>query len=360
MATIKDVAMDAGVSVGTVSNVINGGNVSEERRQRVEQSIPKLGYQVNGIARKMRTQRTDYVVVILPDITNPFYSLLLQGLEHALSAYDKQPLLCISDGEKEKEIKYIEMARTNKVDGIIGVTFSDVEEYLDDTLAFVSIERRFSKNIPCVSGDNYLGGRMAAENLVRRGATNLLLVQTIMSVDNEVRKRRLGFEGYCEENEIPYASITFSEKQVPSVYSSFSARSLIGSVLQAHMNNQMTENGRPNGIFAGTDHLAIVIQEELEQMGLRVPEDVQVIGYDGLRWMNTGQPFVSSIYQDTGIIAKTSVDCLMRLLNGEAVEDIVDLPIVFQDGGTTLPLPETDIKEKQGIMLPILEGEDRR
>ena len=81
MATIKDVAMDAGVSVGTVSNVINGGNVSEERRQRVEQSIQKLGYQVNGIARKMRTQRTDYVVVILPDITNPFYSLLLQGLE---------------------------------------------------------------------------------------------------------------------------------------------------------------------------------------------------------------------------------------------------------------------------------------
>ena len=73
--------MDAGVSVGTVSNVINGGNVSEERRQRVEQSIQKLGYQVNGIARKMRTQRTDYVVVILPDITNPFYSLLLQGLE---------------------------------------------------------------------------------------------------------------------------------------------------------------------------------------------------------------------------------------------------------------------------------------
>lgn len=128
MATIKDVAMDAGVSVGTVSNVINGGKVSEERRQRVERSIQKLGYQVNGIARKMRTQRTDYVVVILPNIINPFYSLLLQGLEHALSAYDKQPLLCISDGEKEKEIKYIEMARANKVDGIIGVTFSDVED----------------------------------------------------------------------------------------------------------------------------------------------------------------------------------------------------------------------------------------
>ena len=69
---------------------------------------------------------------------------------------------------------------------------------------------------------------------------------------------------------------------------------------------------------------------------------------------------MSSIYQDTGIIAKTSVDCLMRLLNGEAVEDILDLPIVFQDGGTTLPLPETDIKEKKSIILPVREGEDRR
>ena len=209
MATIKDVAMDAGVSVGTVSNVINGGKVSEERRQRVERSIQKLGYQVNGIARKMRTQRTDYVVVILPNIINPFYSLLLQGLEHALSAYDKQPLLCISDGEKEKEIKYIEMARANKVDGIIGVTFSDVEEYLDDTLAFVSIERRFSKNIPCVSGDNYLGGRMAAENLARRGATNLLLVQTIMSVDNEVRKRRLGLKDIVKKTRFHMQALRF-------------------------------------------------------------------------------------------------------------------------------------------------------
>lgn len=341
MVTIKDVAQDAGVSVGTVSNVINGGNVSEARRIRVEQSIRKLGYQVNSLARGMRTQRTDYVVVILPDITNPFYTLLLRDLEKALSAIGKQTLLCISDGEKEKEIKYLEMANMNKVDGIIGVTFSDVEEYVKKTMAFVSIERHFASGIPCVACDNYAGGWMAAENLHRRGANNLLFFQTIMSVNNEVRKRRFGFEEYCERHGLAYGSVTFSEKQVPTVYSSFSARTLIREVLRGHMKTG-ADGGRPGGIFAGTDHLAVVIVEELRGMGIRVPEDVQVVGYDGMRFMNRGRLLVSSIYQDTAQIADTSVQCLVGLLNGEEVNNIVDLPVQFLDGGTTLPAPEEE------------------
>lgn len=340
MATIKDVAQDAGVSVGTVSNVINGGNVSDERKRRVEDSIQKLGYQVNGLARGMRIQRTDYVVVMIPNITNPFYGMLLQDLERSLSQMGKQMILCISDGDKEKEIYYIEQAKSNKVDGIIGVTYNAVEEYVEDSMAFVSIERHFSGKIPCISADNYRGGRMAADQLIRRGATNLLFIQTIMSVDNEVRKRRYGFEDYCEEHGIAYASVTFSEKQVSSVYSSFSSSSLIRAVLKAHLENYDDKNGRVNGIFAGTDHLAVVIVEELRGMGFRVPEDIQIIGYDGLRQMNQGPYFVSSIYQDTAQIARQSVNCLARLMDGEQVESVVDLPVQFVDGGTTLPLTE--------------------
>ena len=162
MVTIKDVAQDAGVSVGTVSNVINGGNVSEERRSRVEASIQKLGYQVNGLARGMRTQRTGYVVVMLPNITNPFYNMLLRDLEKALTGIGKQLVLCISDGDHKKEIKYIEMAKYNKVDGVIGVTFSNVEKYIEDSSAYVSIERCLP-GVPCVSCDNYGGGWSGAE-----------------------------------------------------------------------------------------------------------------------------------------------------------------------------------------------------
>ena len=86
MVTIKDVARDAGVSVGTVSNVLNGGRVSEARRKLVEASIEKLGYQVNTLAKGMRMQKTDYVVVILPNLINPYFALLLDALESELSA----------------------------------------------------------------------------------------------------------------------------------------------------------------------------------------------------------------------------------------------------------------------------------
>ena len=90
MVTIKDVARDAGVSVGTVSNVLNGGRVSEARRKLVEASIEKLGYQVNTLAKGMRMQKTDYVVVILPNLINPYFALLLDALESELSAVGKQ------------------------------------------------------------------------------------------------------------------------------------------------------------------------------------------------------------------------------------------------------------------------------
>lgn len=337
MVTIKDVAQDAGVSVGTVSNVLNGGRVGKERRRRVEESICRLGYQVNGLARGLRTQKTNYVVVILPNISNPFYSTLLQNLEKELVLAGKYPLLCISEGNTDREIQYLKMAKNNKVDGIIGVSFSDVEEYVDESMAFVSIERHFPQHIPCVACDNFLGGQLAAENLVRRGATELLFLQTIMSVESEVSRRRDGFEEYCAIHGIPYSSVSFSENQVSSVFSSFSSRGVIHGVLKAHR-EETVNNRKPNGIFAGTDHLAVVVMEELRAMGCRIPEDVQVIGYDGLRVLNSGELYVSSIYQDTGMIAKTSVDCLVRLLNGEKVESVVNLPVCFLEGGTTFEL----------------------
>lgn len=347
MVTIKDVAQDAGVSVGTVSNVINGVKVGDERRQRVEASIQKLGYQVNYLARGMRAQKTDYVVVLLPDIRNPFYALLLESLERELTAVGKHPILCLGGRDSEKEEGYIEMAKSNKVDGIIGTTYGDVESYLTESMPFVSIERRFESWIPCVSCDNFRGGQLAAEQLVKRGARNLLCFLVLASADNEVRKRRSGFASYCAEHDVTYGVVEFSENQVPTIYSSYSSRGLVRDVLQAYLRNA-PDKDPIDGIFAGTDHLAVVICEELQAMGKRVPEDIQVIGFDGLKFMNAGRQIVSSIYQDTGLIAKKSVESLMKLMNGEKTSDIVDLAVEFVEGGTTRPQAE-----EQGTDRPI-------
>lgn len=338
MVTIKDVAQDAGVSVGTVSNVLNGGNVSAKPRLLVEGSINRLGYQVNPLARGIRVQRTNQIAVILPNVTNLLFGMFLEELEHLLSLAGKRVLLCLSDNDVKKEAEYFRMAGSGGADGIIGVTYSNVEEYVTEHLPFVSFERRFPAGIPCVSSDNYRGGRMAAENLVRRGAKNLLFFQMISSRDNEVRRRRTGFEEYCSEYGIPYSCVEFSEQQVQSIYSAYSSRSLIRDVLKAYVNGK--PDRKIDGIFAGSDHVALTIVEELRALGNRVPEDVQVIGYDGLRFMNQGPYLVSSIRQDMHLAAGACVDRLMRMLDGEQVPSCTDLEVTFVEGGTTLPLCE--------------------
>lgn len=329
MATIKDVAKDAGVSVGTVSNVLNGAKVRDEKRILVERSIEKLGYEVNTLARGLKTQKTDYVAVILPELENPFFSMILSEIDKALTVYGKQIVLCISDGDRDKEIKFINLAKKSKIDGIIGITYSNIDEYMADSMAFVSIDRHFRSKIPYVSSDNLNGGRLAAENLHRRGSRHLLFFQTISSLDSEARKRRKGFEEYCMDHGVPYSCVEFSETQVSSIYTSFGSRNLIRDVLKAYLNTKI------DGIFASTDHLAIVICEELKKMGKRIPEDIQVIGFDGLRVLNCAQPLVSSIEQPVHLIAETCVDTLMKILNGETCENITDLPVQFVDGGTT-------------------------
>ncbi len=329
MVTIKDVARDAGVSVGTVSNVINGARVGEEKRVLVERSIRKLGYEVNPLARGLKTQKTDYVVVILPELENPFFSMILSSLEKALSAKGKQMVLCISDGDENKEEKFINLAKRNKIDGIIGITYSNIDKYLTDSMAFVSIDRHFCSDIPYVSSDNLNGGRLAAEHLHLGGSKNLLFFQTISSLDSEAHKRKNGFEEYCMEYGISYSCVEFSEKQVSSIYTSFGSRNLIRNVLNAYINTNV------DGIFASSDHLAIVIGEELTKMGKRIPEDIQLIGFDGLQLLNCGRPLISSIEQPVSMIAETCVDLLMKILNHEEVHSITNLPVRFVDGGTT-------------------------
>ncbi|MDD2213305.1 MAG: LacI family DNA-binding transcriptional regulator [Oscillospiraceae bacterium] len=337
MVTIKDVARDAGVSVGTVSNVLNGSRVSEERRLRVEASIQKLGYQVNTLARGLKTHKTDYVVVILPNLTNPFFSLLLAYLEKTLTLYHKQIVLCISDAEKNKELHFIELARRNKIDGVIGITYTNIDDYIDDSMAFVSIDRHFHEGIHVVSADNFEGGKLAAATLYERGSRNLLSFQTLSSLSTEVRKRQQGFEAWCSEHQVSYSCNTFSEDQVKSVYSSYGSQDLIANVLRAYLGSAAENRPKVDGIFASSDHLALAICEEIQKFGLRIPEDVQVIGFDGLRILNQGEPLVSSIEQPVPAIAEAAVDMLLKLLNHENVENVTNLPVRFLEGWSTRP-----------------------
>mgnify|MGYP004443280977 CR=1 FL=1 len=337
MITIKDVAKDAGVSVGTVSNVLNNRKVSAKRREKVEASIEKLGYSVNVAARSMRSPMSGTVGILLPELLNPFYTVLLQELEKELSDKGRRSMICIygSDGEKEKE--FLNFAVKNCLDGVICVTNSRVEDIVcaENGLPGVLIDRRID-GIPCIASDSYQGGYLAAEKLVEKGSRNVLFIQIVPRVRHEVHLRRAGFEDYCKEHGIAYGSIEFSEQQVESIYSSFSEveAPMIMDILKTYVGGE--KQGRSiDGIFAGTDHLAYVISKNLEKMGIRVPEDVQVIGFDGLRVMNRGEYYVSTIRQDISLLAKKSAETLLLMTDGKKVPDHIRIPVEFIDGRTT-------------------------
>ena len=169
MVTIKDVAKEAGVSVGTVSNVINNVQVKPSTKEKVEEAIKKLNYEPNIYARGFKINRTNTVALILPTIWNPFFSELAYNIEKNLRKAGMKMILCNSNKEDKAEIEYISMAKQNKMDGVIAITYSDIDEYVSEKIPFVSIDRYFSKDITYISSDNFEGGKLAAEKLVEFG-----------------------------------------------------------------------------------------------------------------------------------------------------------------------------------------------
>lgn len=318
--TMKDVSREAGVALGTVSRVINGQPVGEEYRIRVEEAAQKLGYQVNPYARGLKTNKTNIIAVILPSTDHPYFASLAQQLNLALARRNYQMMLFLTDSDQEREDACIRMVRQNKVDGIIGLTYSMV--HLGDDIPFISIDRYFGSNVPCVASDNYGGGRLAAERLVQYGCKKLLFLRTGSPIPGEADKRGDGFVTACSLMGIPCDAYRINECPNFDVFREY---------FEKHMTNGILEY---DGIFCSTDHLAAHIHALLEGMGIRVPEDVQIIGFDGIRRFDTGGYFCSTIVQPVAKIAESCVDMLLRDDRANA-PSLVCLPVTYAYGGTT-------------------------
>ena len=167
--TMKDVAREAGVALGTVSKVMNNIPVGDEYRIRVEEAAERLGYRINTYARGLRTDKSGLVAIIVPSVRHPYFGLLVDAVTNALKACGMQTLLATTEYNFQAENECIRLVYRSKVDGIIALTYNpDIE--IDETIPFVSIDRFYTNRVPCVASDNYGGGQLAAEKLVERGA----------------------------------------------------------------------------------------------------------------------------------------------------------------------------------------------
>lgn len=324
MATLNDVAKLAGVSRGTVSNVINNVKVREESRIKVEKAIKELNYVPDIYARGLKTNKTNTVVFILPTIWNPFFCELTYHIQLELQKRNLKMLLCNSGDDYEVELEYIKMAMQNKVDGIISISYSDIEPYISSKLPLVSIERCFHKDIPYVTSENYAGGYMAADRLVRNGCKKLLFLGRSAKKNISLIERKDGFLAYCEERGIQYHAHYRTD--------------LVGDyrkIVKELLYKEKASGYDFDGIFTVTDRYGEYCLETLQEMGVRVPEEVQIIGFDGAKAHVNDEPRISSIRQPVEKIAACTVEILVAVMNHQQCAKSTFLPVSFHKGKTT-------------------------
>lgn len=326
---MKDVAKEAGVSLGTVSKVVNGLPVGEPYKQRVKDAIEKLNYQVNSYAQGLKASKTYSVALLIPNLQNPFFALLTHHINRALLKRKYKMLLCTTDADTAMEQEYITMAQQNKVDGIIGLTYNP-NLVVEDNTPFVSIDRSMGPHIPCIACDNFAGGQMAAEKLADLGCKNVAFLRIGSSLNNEPNKRKSGFENGCLNRNLNYEMKILNDGDSVDEFEDF---------LREHITDGKLSF---DGIFCVTDRIAYNILEILRRLHIRVPEDVQLIGFDGIRMLGDGELVCSTIVQPVQEIAEMCVDFLL-MGNNSFKPPLVCLPVSYASGGTTMDVEGKDI-----------------
>ena len=319
--TMKDVAAEAGVALGTVSKVFNDLPVRPESRRKVLDAARKLGYSVNSYARGFKTNKTRTVALIWPTLRNPFFAYLSDAMIGVLMRREYRAIVTITNYDRQAEQRCLYMVRQNKVDGIIALTYNpDLD--VDPDLPFVSIDRHFKAGVPCVASDNFSGGQLAAAKLIELGCRRLLFLRRGSGVAGEADKRRMGFEAACREKDLPFDSLYLLDEAGFDPFDAFLAEHIHGGVFDY------------DGIFCNTDRLCYEIQKRLEGLGIHVPADVQMIGYDGIRKFDSDELFCSTIIQPVDQMAQTAVDLLLDD-DRSSLPALICLPVRYQPGGTT-------------------------
>lgn len=306
-ATIKDVARQAGVSIATVSRILNGSaGVSPGLTERVQQAITELGYQPNAVARALKVKESRSIGLIIPDIENPFFPALVRGVEDMARSYDYAVILCNSDGVGSEEERYIRLLHGKQVDGVIftGGVNSDASLELLASLPIpaVSLDRQSKRvHMRSVVVDNVYGAALAVRHLVDLGARRIAFIggSPQLSVADE---RFKGYSQVLVEQGLPVDDelILHGDFTYDSGYQN--AWLLLEKEYQF------------DAVFAANDMIAIGVIECLAARGIRVPQDVRVAGYDDIRLAGWYKPTLTTVRQPVYEMGQEAVRMLLHLL----------------------------------------------
>ena len=318
MATIKDVAREAGLTVTTVSRVLNNrGYISAATREKVYRIMEELDYQPNEIARSLYRQRSMMIGLIVPTIAHPFFGELAGSIEQHAYAAGYKIVLCNSHLDQEKERDYVEMLKRHKVDGIImGSHTLGVDEYENLHMPIVTVDRQISPSIPSLSSDNYEGGRIAARLLIAKGCKKIAYVCGSLKLELLANRRHDAFVDEMTQAGIPYV---VTQTNI-DVFDTTQYGALISELFAAHPET--------DGVFASDLKAARVIQT-CTSLGKRVPEDIRVVGYDDVKLASLLVPPLTTIHQPIDEMAKKAIELIIHQIEGESVPMNTMLPVTL-------------------------------
>lgn len=324
MASIKDVAKRANVGVGTVSRALNHtGYVSLDTRLKIEKAAQELGYTPNELARNLFRKKTNIIGVVIPDLKHPFFSHFIKQVEMELYEKGYKTMVCNTVGISNREKDYIDMLRRNIVDGIItGAHSLDIQEYLSIDKPIVSLDRYLGDKIPLIHSDHRHGGRLAAEALLKSGCKNVAQLGGSFMVDSPSNHRHVEFSKVMKEHKVKVQTVEFGWNMFEYEY------------FEDVMRKFMDEHPDVDGIFT-SDLAALICVSIAKEKGIKVPEDLKIIGYDGEDFTRLIYPNLTAITQNTEELAKRCVTTLLDMLDGEKKIDYHQvLEVGFQQGGT--------------------------
>jgi LacI family transcriptional regulator len=331
--SIYDVAKEARVSVFTVSAVINGkSHVGRVLRQRVEAAIQKLSYRPNLLARSLAKRRTHTIGIVVPDISNPFFPLVVRGAEDAAQAHGYNILLSNSDDRQDREEQCLEVLLSKRVDGILLTKaphdFSpSLRHLIDDVkVPFVLLMRTYpSLTKDAVISDDYKGAYEAVCQLARAGHRRIGLLGGPLSVSNG-RERWKGFRDALEANGLSYDPelVIEGDYRVESGYRG-------GHALLSRS---------PDGLYVANYLMTVGLLRAAEEMGMRCPEDFGLVSFDDYPWLAIFRPRLTTVELPKYRIGYEATEMLLERIRG-----------AHRPGGVRKLVPELHVRESCGFRL---------
>lgn len=325
--SIKDVAKEAGVSIATVSRVLNDIDVvNDETKKKVLEAISKLSYRPNIVARSLKTQRTRTIGIIIPDISNQFYPEVVRGAEDVANIYNYNIMLCNTDLDPDKEMEYLHVLKEKMVDGVLYMSNSlepNIIELLNVLqIPTVLIETRDKENaFPSVTIDNVKAAFDAVNYLISNGNKKIAYVGSHEDALNASALRFQGYKKALEDNnmEVNRDLISFGGLKAQEGYEAV---------------DKILSKAKFDAVFCASDDIAMGVINALREKGISVPKDVDVIGFDNTYSSAIFYPKLTTVAEPTYDMGSVGMRMLIKIINKQKLETdyyVLDHTIVKRD-----------------------------